>query len=368
MCSSRRRTAVLMTVALMVFACASLWAQGAAARARGSTSSTVGTMASGMGGAFVAVAEDATALYWNPAGLARQDGFSWYTAVGGETRNLDVLDELEDVADIVSADEAITSDEFDLIRDVAQRNSGRPVSVGAGLFTGFTFGSFGLGAYGTVGADGQFAYTSGAAAAPYDERVDWMGTAFGQGGAGIGYGRRVSDRLDVGVTVKEAGVYRAEDAAGYAGYNAGEDEAEVSSVDVEGEGDTAFSLDLGVICHASDEQRWALVARNVTAPSFTLGSESLRLDPSFDVGWARHTPEGDIIAIDLHNVTEANDAKNDFAIGLQKRLAKGWDLRLGCSQQQPTYGMGIDLGFLNLGIVVGGHWQNRTVVSGALEF
>jgi len=362
------RTVVLMTVALMVFACACVWGQGAAGRARAGTTATIGTMAAGMGGAFVAVAEDATALYWNPAGLARQHGFSWYTTVGGETRNVDVLEELEDVADIVSADELITSDEFQLIRDVAQRNSGRPVSLGAGLFTGLTLGSFGLGVYGMVGADGQFAYTSGAAAAPYDERVDWTGTAFGQGGAGIGYGRRMSDSLDVGVTVKQAGVYQAKDAAGYTGYNADEDEAEVVSEDVEGEGDTALSLDLGMIYYGSGGGRWALVGRNLTGPSFTLGSETLELDPSFDIGYAVRTPDGDIVAIDLHNVTEANDANNDLAIGLRKRLTKRCDLRLGYSNHQPSLGMGLDLGFLNFGFAWAPDWKDRAVVSGALEF
>ena len=32
--------------------------------------SPVGTRAAGMAGAFVAVADDATAVYWNPAGIA----------------------------------------------------------------------------------------------------------------------------------------------------------------------------------------------------------------------------------------------------------------------------------------------------------
>ena len=31
---------------------------------------TIGTRAQGMGGAFVGVADDASAVYWNPAGLA----------------------------------------------------------------------------------------------------------------------------------------------------------------------------------------------------------------------------------------------------------------------------------------------------------
>src|ERR1700733_6712840 len=37
---------------------------------------TVGTRAQGMGGAFVAVADDATATWWNPAGLATGPYFS----------------------------------------------------------------------------------------------------------------------------------------------------------------------------------------------------------------------------------------------------------------------------------------------------
>jgi hypothetical protein len=37
---------------------------------------TLGTRAAGMGGAFVAVADDASAIYWNPGGLASGAFFS----------------------------------------------------------------------------------------------------------------------------------------------------------------------------------------------------------------------------------------------------------------------------------------------------
>ena len=40
------------------------------------TFEVVGTRAAGMGGAFVAVADDASATYWNPAGLALGRVFS----------------------------------------------------------------------------------------------------------------------------------------------------------------------------------------------------------------------------------------------------------------------------------------------------
>src|SRR2546428_12830373 len=43
---------------------------GSAIRARAQIYESVGIRAQGMGGAFVAVADDASATWWNPAGLA----------------------------------------------------------------------------------------------------------------------------------------------------------------------------------------------------------------------------------------------------------------------------------------------------------
>ena len=47
-----------------------------AGSAAAQTFEVVGTRAAGMGGAFVAVADDASATYWNPAGLALGHMFS----------------------------------------------------------------------------------------------------------------------------------------------------------------------------------------------------------------------------------------------------------------------------------------------------
>src|SRR5688500_15632893 len=45
----------------------------------------VGTRAEGMAGAFVAVADDATAVYWNPAGIATGATFDLQVATGRES-------------------------------------------------------------------------------------------------------------------------------------------------------------------------------------------------------------------------------------------------------------------------------------------
>ncbi len=51
--------------------------------ANGLSLNSVGTKALGMGGAFVALSNDATAIYWNPAGLVGQESsvLAYFTGV-----------------------------------------------------------------------------------------------------------------------------------------------------------------------------------------------------------------------------------------------------------------------------------------------
>jgi hypothetical protein len=56
--------------------CAALGSLASPALAGAQAFETVGTRAAGMGGAFVAVADDASAAYWNPAGFAAGSFFS----------------------------------------------------------------------------------------------------------------------------------------------------------------------------------------------------------------------------------------------------------------------------------------------------
>jgi hypothetical protein len=67
MASSTRRAVVAGLLALALVS---------ARQAEGQWFEAVGTRALGLGGAFVAVADDATAVYWNPAGLALGPFFS----------------------------------------------------------------------------------------------------------------------------------------------------------------------------------------------------------------------------------------------------------------------------------------------------
>src|SRR5687767_6658014 len=68
----------MRVLAAVVVACVGLSTKAA----HGQAFDAAGSRAAGMGGAFVGVADDATAIYWNPAGLAAGSYFSLVLDVG----------------------------------------------------------------------------------------------------------------------------------------------------------------------------------------------------------------------------------------------------------------------------------------------
>ncbi len=369
----RSRLLVATLVAAMTLAFVTdAGAQGDAARAQAGLSSVVGTMATGMGGAFVAVANDGTALYWNPAALASHRGIRLYTSFGGASENIDTVDELLDLADILEQDEGpLSTGDFDIIRDVARRNDNVPVEGNAGFISAIELGNFALGTWIIGGVDAVLDYSS---VADVSERVDFTAAGGAQGGAGLAYGRSLGPQWDVGVCGRLAGMAVAR-GEGYASHVSGE---EPTLVNPEGDGDTdtSFTVDVGVIYAPDDRSRWALVGRNVTNPSFDMSLEGtegpttieMDLEPSVDAGYCYTAPDGAIIAVDVHNVTEANDVGSDLAVGMAVPLSSSASLRLGYGDGLPTLGLGLRLGGLRLEAASALDWKDRVALCGAIEF
>lgn len=238
----------------------------------------VGTRAAGMGGAFVAVADDASAVYWNPAGLAAGAFFSA------------VLDRL--------ASEARPED---------STVAGAQSSV---LFS-LTMPALGLSYY-RLRATG---ISQGPTIGGWPG-VENLVTHHG----GVTLVQSVAPGLAVGATLKLVrGVAGTEVMIGQS-----RDGALDAGADILGRASNAFDADIGVMLTAG-RLRAGLTVRNLFEPSFdAAGGGTLSLDRQARVGIAWTVADGWLVASDA-DLLRARDA-----VGYDRRhLAVGTEGRLG---------------------------------------
>ena len=188
----------------------------------------VGTRASGMAGAYVGVADDATAVYWNPAGVATGSLVSVVIGAGGQTVARGAqLEEGQDTAAVV----AISA-------------------------TALGFAYYRLGTYGRSVSE---PVVSGP---PSREEVRRSVQGISTSTIGVSLVQSLGQFVVVGVTPKFM--------------NGSSDDASGN----------AFDADAGVML-AVNHIRVGLVARNLTTPSFTVGGgEEVALEREFRIGGA----------------------------------------------------------------------------------
>ena len=168
---------------------------------------TLGTRAAGMAGAFVGVADDASAVYWNPAGLATGAIVSFL---------------------VTFSEEKFSSDDPQAAAD--ERHTGRMVALSLPPI-GLAY--YRAGAYGIAVAPP--AVTSPSSREEVRRSVQALTTSV----VGVSLLQSLTDHIVVGATPKV----------------------------VRGSGDTAFDVDAGVMI-AVERIRIGLVARNLTTPAF----------------------------------------------------------------------------------------------------
>jgi hypothetical protein len=266
---------------------------------------SLGVRALGMGGAFVAVADDATATYWNPAGLA--------TGV------------------IVSA-----------LVEHGQEATGepdapafQPAQRGAGTFVGLALPPLGVSYYrlqstrllrsGDTG-NGRVAVVPGdrgVAASLVTQHV------------GVTLVQSIGAFVDVGATIKYV---HGSAAIGNRDATLEGEAAFDHAADLPTSGSSAFDADFGALAHAG-QFRAGLVVRNVSEPSFTVPAlangvqpEGLRLDRQVRAGAAWQfaqsatTLSGDV---DLTRTVTALDVRRHVAIGAEHLLSPRLAVRGG---------------------------------------
>jgi hypothetical protein len=258
--------------------------------ARAQSFETIGVRAQGMGGAFVGLADDATAVWWNPAGLA---GGALFNAI----LERDTLARPSNV-DAAAAD-------------------GRPAQEGT--LGGFTaaYPALGLSYYhvrirqetplsatDTAGSDRQIQGAVG---------VSLDALSLSQFGATVG--QSLGQHLVISTTLK---LLRGHAAAAEAPAGPGVfDQAR----QLEGPGKTRGDLDVGAMARVGD-LRIGVAMRNATSPSFGEGAGRIELRRRVRAGVSvTGHPWGG--ADTLTVAADADLRKNPTPFGLQRRAALG---------------------------------------------
>jgi hypothetical protein len=225
-------------------------AQAAAAQA------PVGTRASGMAGAFVAVADDATAVYWNPAGVATGSFVSLTVDVGEHLS--------------VPKGPQVTAGQRDTVTMVAISAT----AVGLAYYR--------IGTYGTATAEPAGIGVSSR------EEVRRSVHALTTSTVGVSLLQSLTDHIVVGVTPKFVRGRARRGVSGNLDARAALDTAK----ELDGPGTSAFDVDAGAMIVAN-HFRMGLVARNLTTPSFDAGegkdpieqAREVRVGAAWGSGW-----------------------------------------------------------------------------------
>jgi hypothetical protein len=225
----------------------------------------LGTRAQGMAGAFVGVADDASAVYWNPAGLATGALVSFLVTFG---------------EDQTSPDEPQAS--------AGERHTARMVA--------FSLPPVGL-AYYRVGAYGAAVPTPAVTGLPSREEVRRSVQAVTISTVGVSLLQSLTEYIVVAATPK---VVSGSAAIGFTGAPLAGDALDAAS-DLEGPGDTAFDIDAAVMLAVAGF-RAGVVGRNLTTPAFVTGAEDggeieLRREVRAGVAWGSGWPGNSAIAV-----------------------------------------------------------------------
>jgi hypothetical protein len=274
-----------LTRAVLVRILALIVAHVASGPASAQTFEVLGTRAAGMGGAFVAVADDATAVYWNPAGLV----------LGGSYFSL-VLDNNQGKAEP---------------EDIGQAGR-RSASIIA-----LTTLPVGLSYYRLT------ATTLTPTTDPQAVRLDRLTTHH----AGVTVVQSVSERIAVAATLKWVRGYAA------AGTVPDGDREDL----LDGAGDlpdvstSRFDADVGVMASLG-KVRAGLTVRNLTEPDFsTADGEAVTLKRQTRAGISYVGVPGLIVAADLDVERAAGSLGEvrDLAAGAEAKLFKRVSVRSG---------------------------------------
>ena len=259
----------------------------AAGAATAEAQAPLGTRAQGMAGAFVGVADDASAVYWNPAGLATGAIVSFLATFGDESTAPN-----------------------DPQPAAGERHTGTMVAL--------SLPPVGL-AYYRIGAYGASVDMPVVTGLQSREEVRRSVKALSVSTVGVSLLQSLTDYIVVAATPK---VVRGSAARGVSSAVRSSDALEAASA-LDGVGATVFDIDAAVMI-AVDRFRAGLVGRNLTTPAFAVGesreivlSREVRAGVAWGSAWPGYSRVLVSIDGDLASRPTPFGDRRDIALGVE---------------------------------------------------
>ncbi len=305
---------------------------------------TIGPRAMGMGGAHVAVASDATAIYWNPAGLSAQHRVTDIRAhVGAVIKDHSGLaDSWNDIDDVLNGREITNSDFYsnkedvtrlvDILRKLDKKGSRIDLNGQAGAIASANIKGMAL----AIGVTG-IGYASAVPRldlinvnplppnfiANNASTIDLTGLQTIEYSLSLAHGF-INDTLHVGATVKVM------DAATYfddsiSAFNTSDTDI-VEEVKKNKRTSQKITGDIGVIWMPSERLRLGAVGKYLTGPSFSSASgRDIEIAPQVRAGAAFLPWQGATVALDI-DVTSNETLTPGYK---ERQVAVGFEQALG---------------------------------------
>ena len=298
----------------------------------------------GMGGAFTAVADDENAMFYNPAGLNKIEGFGGIGILNPYAEiSKNTLDFIKDVTDLSDAD--TDAEQTALASDLMDRWMGEHLRLRAGLFPNVTVHNFGVGFLGQAAFDFEVHNPLGSRTLDVRGAIDMALLVSGA------YAFTVKDNpLRVGLTAKM--INRRLLDQQYSTF----DLVQKDGIDLDDDlkSGNGIGVDLGAIYSFPVflEPSVGIAIQNIADTKL---GDAGKIEQQVNLGAAIYPPIGFgklVLALDVMDFTHQLGSDNDLGkrlhLGVEYRLPIIIGIRAGLHQGYPSYGFTVDFWVLKL--------------------